>query len=214
PMLGTNPFTWAMPTDEDFPFVLDCATSIIQRGKVEMAERAGTQLAENLVIGSDGSSLTDPPSILEKMVEGKAALLPLGGKGEEHAGYKGYGYATIVELLSAAFSAGTFLKGLSGLDEKGNKVHFRVGHFFMAIDPEGFMGLKEFRKTAGDIVRDLRAAKKAPGQERIFTAGQKEHEARAVVQERGIPVNKSLASKLILIKKELDLSSYTFPFDE
>ncbi|MDX1798954.1 MAG: Ldh family oxidoreductase, partial [Candidatus Lokiarchaeia archaeon] len=34
PMLGTNPLTVAAPTDEEFPFVLDCATSIIQRGKV------------------------------------------------------------------------------------------------------------------------------------------------------------------------------------
>ncbi len=32
-MLGTNPITFGIPTDEDFPFLLDCATSISQRGK-------------------------------------------------------------------------------------------------------------------------------------------------------------------------------------
>ncbi len=32
-MLGTNPLTVGMPTDEEFPFILDCATSITQRGK-------------------------------------------------------------------------------------------------------------------------------------------------------------------------------------
>jgi L-2-hydroxycarboxylate dehydrogenase (NAD+) len=31
-MLGTNPITFAFCTDEAFPFCLDCATSIIQRG--------------------------------------------------------------------------------------------------------------------------------------------------------------------------------------
>ena len=39
PMLGTNPLTFGMPTDEDFPFVIDPATSIIQRGKVEVHAR-------------------------------------------------------------------------------------------------------------------------------------------------------------------------------
>ncbi|MHA1792328.1 MAG: Ldh family oxidoreductase [Promethearchaeota archaeon] len=213
PMLGTNPFTWAMPTDEDFPFVLDCATSIIQRGKVEVADRAKKPLAENLVIGEDGKSLTDPTEILKLMVQGKAALLPIGGAGEECAGYKGYGYATIVELLSAAFSAGSFLKAISGFDENGNKVHFRVGHFFMAIDPEQFMGLDSFKKTAGDILRALRASKKAPGQERIYTAGEKEHYMYEVIRKEGVPINEALAKNLLIIKKELGLDQYSFPFE-
>lgn len=34
-MLGTNPITFGMPTDEEFPFVLDCATSITQRGRLK-----------------------------------------------------------------------------------------------------------------------------------------------------------------------------------
>ena len=29
-MMGTNPITFALPTDEEFPFVIDCATSITQ----------------------------------------------------------------------------------------------------------------------------------------------------------------------------------------
>ena len=40
-MLGTNPITFGLPTDEEFPFVLDCATSISQRGKIEFYERNG-----------------------------------------------------------------------------------------------------------------------------------------------------------------------------
>jgi hypothetical protein len=32
PCLGTNPMTFGIPTDEPFPFVIDCATSINQRG--------------------------------------------------------------------------------------------------------------------------------------------------------------------------------------
>jgi L-2-hydroxycarboxylate dehydrogenase (NAD+) len=32
PCLGTNPLCFGIPSDEPFPFVIDCATSINQRG--------------------------------------------------------------------------------------------------------------------------------------------------------------------------------------
>ena len=125
-----------------------------------------------------------------------------------------YGYATVVEIFSAAFTGGTFLKALSGLDKDGNKVHFRVGHFFMAIDPEEFMGLDTFKKTTGDILRELRAAQKAPGEERIWTAGEKEYYSRDKVENKGVPINTGLAKQLLTIKKELNLTKYDFPFDD
>ncbi|MCW4012246.1 MAG: Ldh family oxidoreductase, partial [Candidatus Bathyarchaeota archaeon] len=89
PMLGTNPLTFGMPTDEDFPFVIDPATSIIQRGKVEVYARSGERLPPGLVIDSQGRSMTDPNAVLKKLLEKEASLLPLGGKAEA-GGYKGY----------------------------------------------------------------------------------------------------------------------------
>ncbi|MFX0103477.1 MAG: Ldh family oxidoreductase [Candidatus Hodarchaeota archaeon] len=213
PMLGTNPFAWGFPSDDDFPFVLDCATSIIQRGKVEMYERAGKNLDDGLIIDSNGKPMTEPTTILQEMVKGNAGLLPLGGAGEKFAGYKGYGFATVVEILSAAFSGANYLKDLNGLGEDGKKVHFRLGHFFMAIDPEEFMGLDAFKRVTGDIMRKLRAAKKAPGQDHVYVAGEKEYLAYQRVKKDGVPINKGLAEKLSLIKKELGLDGYRFPFE-
>ena len=175
-MLGTNPITFGLPTDEEFPFVLDCATSISQRGKIEFYERNGMDTPAGMVIGNDGQALTDSGQILKDLTCGKAALAPLGGIGEEMAGYKGYGYATVVEILSAALQAGSFLHMLSGKDAEGNKIPYPLGHFFIAIDPEAFMGADSFKKTAGQILRELRASKKAPGKDRIYTAGEKEYE--------------------------------------
>lgn len=43
-MLGTNPLTFGIPTDEPFPFVLDCATSVTQRGKIEVYDREGKDI--------------------------------------------------------------------------------------------------------------------------------------------------------------------------
>ena len=93
-MLGTNPLTIGLPTDDPFPFVLDCATSVSQRGKIEVYGRAGKDLPPGWVIDENGNTRTDTDQILKDLTSGKAALTPLGGLGEETAGYKGYGYAT------------------------------------------------------------------------------------------------------------------------
>lgn len=190
-MLGTNPLTFGIPTDEDFPFVLDCATSISQRGKIEVYQREGKELPAGWVIGSDGQPRTDTDQVLKDLVTGGAALAPLGGIGEELGGYKGYGYATIVEILSAALQGGAFLKALSGISN-GEKVPYRLGHFFIAIDVEAFTELDAFKKTTGEILRALRASEKAPGAERIYTAGEKEHLAFLERSDKGVPINEAL----------------------
>jgi len=211
-MLGTNPLTFGMPTDEAFPFVLDCATSIAQRGKIEVYSRQGKQLPEGWVIGEDGKPRTDTEQVLKDLVTGGAALAPLGGIGEDLAGYKGYGYATVVEILSAALQGGRFLKALSGMDH-GKKVQYHLGHFFLAINVEAFTSLEEFKKTTGDILRQLRASRKAPGEERIYTAGEKEYLAYQFRKDKGVPVNASLQKDLIALKKDLNLTQYHFEFE-
>jgi L-2-hydroxycarboxylate dehydrogenase (NAD+) len=211
-MLGTNPLTFAMPTDEDFPFVLDCATSITQRGKIEVYDRLGKELPPGWVIGEDGQSKTNAHEVLIDLVKGTAALSPLGGIGEDLAGYKGYGYATVVEILSAALQSGNFLKGLLGFDPQGKPQPYHLGHFFMAIDVSQFTAPEDFKKTTGEILRALRASKKAPGQDRIYTAGEKEYLAWQERKVKGIPVDPALQNNIRQLIQELKLTGYQFPF--
>ena len=213
-MLGTNPLTFGIPTDEEFPFVLDCATSITQRGKIEVYDRIGKELPSGWVIDENGNARTDTHQILKDLVKGTAALTPLGGIGEETAGYKGYGYAAVVEILSAALQGGSFLKGLLGFDENGKPTPYHLGHFFIAIDISAFIDVESFKKTSGQICRDLRNSKKAPGEERIYTAGEKEYDAWLYRKDKGVPVNEALQKDMITLKKELNLTNYSFPFEE
>ena len=207
PMLGTNPLTAGAPTDEDFPFLIDCATTIVQRGKVELYNRINKPLPDGVVITDEGKTETDPAKILENMAKGKAALLPLGGKGEKTSGYKGYGYATLVELLSAALQDGIYLKDTIGIVEDGQK-RLKVGHFFLAIDIESFLPLEVFKKTAGNIMRGLRSSKKEPGADRIYTAGEKEYDVMTSRGKTGIPLNKSLQEDIKTMREELNLDKY------
>ena len=207
PMLGTNPLTAGTPTDENFPFLIDCATTIVQRGKVELYNRINKPLPDGVVITDEGKTETDPAIILENMGKGKAALLPLGGKGEETSGYKGYGYATLVELLSAALQDGIYLKDTIGIVEDGQK-RLKVGHFFLAINIESFLPLDVFKKTAGNIMRGLRSSNKEPGADRIYTAGEKEYDAMTSRGKTGIPLNKSLQEDIKFMREELNLDKY------
>ncbi len=211
-MLGTNPLTIGFPTDEDFPFVLDCATSVSQRGKIEAYSRMGKDLPEGWVIGNDGKSKTDSTQVLKDLVAGTAALAPLGGIGEQNGGYKGYGYATVVEILSAALQNGSYLKDLLGYDKDGNKIPYPLGHFFLAINVDAFLGLDVFKSVAGDILRKLRNSEKMPGAERIYTAGEKEWDAWNYRKNRGARVDTKLQQELVAVRDEFKLD-YRFDFE-
>jgi LDH2 family malate/lactate/ureidoglycolate dehydrogenase len=206
-MLGTNPMTFGIPSDESFPFLLDCATSITQRGKVELYAREGKDLPMGWVIDENGESKTDSSQVLKDLIAGNAALTPLGGVGEETGGYKGYGYATVVEILSSALQQGSFMKMLNGSID-GKKVPYPVGHFFIVIDINAFTDPADFKKTTGKILRDLRASRKMPGQTRIYTAGEKEYYIWMERKDKGVPFNDELLEEFRGLCNNYDLGNY------
>lgn len=208
PMLGTNPIAFAAPSDMDFPFCFDAATSIAQRGKIEVAARADKPVPEGWVVDAEGKPITEPNRILEDLGKATAALLPLGGAGELFAGYKGYDLATLVEILSASLCGGVFMKDLLGFAPDGSRRPFMLGHFFLALDIEHFIPLELSKRITGQIMRNLQASRKALGQERIYVAGEKEYEAEALIREQGIPVNRTLRRDLKSMRDALDIPGF------
>lgn len=209
PKLGTNPIAFGAPTDEAFPFLYDAATSITQRGKIEVLARKENHPSNPVwVIGSKGQTLTDSQQILDLLVKEEAALLPLGGSLEETGSHKGYCLSTIVEILSSALQTGAFLSRLSGLSADGQETRFRVGHFFMAINIENFLPLDEFKHNIGAILRELRAARKLPGADRIYTAGEKEYYTEKEMRQKGIAINEGLKKDLLHVKNLLGIEDF------
>ena len=211
---GTNPLTLGVPTDEPFDFNFDGATSITQNGKLEYYQRIGEELHPGTVVGEDGEPVTgDAGAALKAIGSGKEALAPLGGIGEALGGYKGYGFAMFVEFLSAVLQDGNYGHMLTGKGENGEKVPFHLGHFFIAIDTNHFLGEELCRKKAGDIIRAVRQTKKAPGAERIYTAGEKAYEIR-LARKDGVPINESVQHEMNQIRDELGLTKYVFPWEK
>lgn len=213
-MFGTNPLTVGIPTDEKFDFILDCATSITQNGKIEYYERIGEDVHPGTIIGLDGESIEGDSGVaLKKIRNGEAALTTLGGIGEALGGYKGFGYAMVVELLSAVLQDGDYGKDLNGKDKDGNIQPYHLGHFFIAIDTDHFISEADTRKKTGDIVRSIRASKKAPGCDRIYTAGEKEYDIWKEREPHGVPITDEVQKEILTVRDKLGLD-YTFPWEE
>jgi L-2-hydroxycarboxylate dehydrogenase (NAD+) len=120
PTLGTNPHSWAFPTQDavGFPIVIDWATSTVAMGRVEQFKREGKQLPEGAAVDADGKPTTDP----EKAV----SLLPFGA-------HKGYGLSLINELYGSLI--GGSLPTYRGQQvEEGEKSS--TNFYFQVIHPD------------------------------------------------------------------------------
>ena len=151
---------------------------------------------------------TDPEQILGALGRAEAGLLPLGGAGELLGGHKGYDLATIVEILSASLSGGAFMKDLLGFAPDGSRRPYMIGHFFLAIDIEHFLPVEVSKQITGGIMRALQASRRAPGQDRIYVAGEKEWELQQIVREQGVPVNGNLRQELEIMRDEMGIEGY------
>ena len=152
-------------------------------------------------------------------IDAPAVVLP-SGTGEtgvlaaelaQELGYKGQ--LVVVRTVSkAALSGGNFMKALSGVSPEGKPQMYHLGHFFFVVDPEAFAGGDTFRKTAGDICRALRASAKAPGYDRIYTAGEKEYLTWLERKDKGVPVGEAVQKEMIALRDKHSLP-YRFPFE-
>ena len=76
------------------------------------------------------------------------------------------------------------------------------------------MGAEAFKKTCGDILRELRGSEKAPGQERIYTAGEKEYDVWMFRKDKGGPVPEAVHKEFIGLRDEFGLTQFKFPFEK
>ncbi|MBP7460236.1 MAG: Ldh family oxidoreductase [Candidatus Delongbacteria bacterium] len=205
PLLGTNPICFGAPSDMEYPFLFDAATSITQRGKIEQLEREELPTPAGWAIDYQGMDCTDTSKLLRDLLTQQAAFLALGGNSESMGGHKGYGLSTMVEILSAALQRGSFLTGLMG-PESGIPKPYCLGHFFLAVNIDFFEDVPIFKKTVGDILRALKNAQPIPGNPPIRVAGEKEFNSTRKIKREGIPVTPKLDHNLKSMAQTLGIT--------
>jgi LDH2 family malate/lactate/ureidoglycolate dehydrogenase len=196
-MLGTNPWAYAIPTKNEPAFVLDFATTTVPRGKLEVYQRKDKKLNPGWAIDANGQETLDPAEAL------LGALLPLGGFGVDNGGHKGYGLGLLVDIMCAVLSGGAFGNDLplpSSPPEGG-----KISHFFGAIKIDGFRDPAAFRADMDKELRAFKDSQKAPGCDRIYVAGEIEHEKTLANRQNGVPVHVKVWAGLEKLAGELGL---------
>ena len=120
PTLGTNPHSWAFPTQDavGFPIVVDWATSTVAMGRVQQFRREGKQLPVGAAVDADGNPTTDPDAAV--------SLLPFGA-------HKGYGLSLINELFAALIGGSLpTIRGREVEESEKSSTNF----YFQVIHPE------------------------------------------------------------------------------
>jgi LDH2 family malate/lactate/ureidoglycolate dehydrogenase len=187
PMFGTNPIAFAAPANDGRLFSLDMATTTVTRGAIEICEREGRKIPPGWAVGVDGRATDDPGKLLEDMLYLRGGgLLPLGGEGTASGGYKGYGLAVMVDILTALCSGGTF-----GAEVRDSAVtSARVCHFFMALRLDLFRDPADFKQDMSRMLDALAALPPAEGEERVYYAGLKGREFEDRCDREGVPLTK------------------------
>lgn len=176
--LGTNPLAFAVPwpSDRAAPLVIDLALSVVARGKIVAAQRAGKSIPPDWAVDKDGQPTTDPSAALA------GTLLPIGGA-------KGGALALMVEILGAALTGSSFgWEASSFFDAQGAAPS--MGHLFIAIEGQRLSGgafESRMRSLAEEIARDR--AVRLPGSNRL------KHRERA--QREGVQIDADLHAQLV-----------------
>jgi LDH2 family malate/lactate/ureidoglycolate dehydrogenase len=190
--LGTNPISFAVPTADHGPLVLDMATSTVAGGKVKVAASRGERLPDGWIVSKDGRPSNDPQEYLDG-----GALLPLGAD----QGHKGYGLSVMVEILSGLLTGIGF-----GVYPEG--VH-NDGVFLAVFDVERFRPRDDFLQETSAFVEYLRATPTAAGVDQVLTPGELEQRTRATRAVDGIPIEDRTVARLDELASRLAVDPLT-----
>ncbi|HUE76283.1 MAG TPA: Ldh family oxidoreductase [Chloroflexota bacterium] len=173
-IIGNNPFAVAIPTNRDWPMVLDMATSVVAGGKLDIASIRGQKIPLDWALGPDGQPTDDPRQAR------LGTLLPVGGP-------KGYGMAVMLDVLAGVLTGARFGGGLG----PGGS-----GQFFMAIRVDAFMPVVEFKSRMDEMIDQINHSTRAEGVERIYVPGEIEFDLQRRRETEGLLVESAIMEEL------------------
>jgi LDH2 family malate/lactate/ureidoglycolate dehydrogenase len=187
PILGTNPWGFAVPRQNNPPIVLDMALTMSGKGMMRWYDRAGKSIPVSWALTPDGHATTVPAQAMN------GPLLPIGE-------YKGYGLSLVSDILTGVMTGALF--GLSVFQEDTN---FNVGHHLCAIRTDAFLPRSEFEQRLEKLLEEVKRAPPIDPNQPVLLPGETEFKRMKKRRIEGIPIDKNTAEKLRELSKQLQV---------
>ena len=180
-VFGTNPICFGTQTNSKVPFILDTSMSMINRGKIRIAEKLGKKIPYGVALNKFGKPTTNAKEALA------GVQLPI-------AGFRGSGLAWMVDILT-----GVFVGSNHGGKVKDPFDDFsgpqNIGHLFIAFKDNLFV--RDYkREIKSNIIRIKKTSKLR--RQKIFYPGEQKYLRKKMNSRKIIKIPKN-------IKKDLDI---------
>lgn len=171
-LMGVSPIACGAPGgDKGIDFVLDMAPSVAARGKIYKAKRRNEQIPDDWAIDAEGKPTTDPAAALE------GSMLPMGGP-------KGSALSIMMDVFSGVLSGSAFAGHVTSPYHPTKAAD--VGHFLVAIKPDLFMSLDDFKERLDYLYQRVVGSDRRPDTQRIYFPGEIEAEEAKKREKNGI----------------------------
>lgn len=188
---GTNPFCAGVPFTGRAPVILDFATSVIAQGKTRVAMNKGELVPPDHLIDDHGRPTREPRFTV---VPPFGALLTFGG-------HKGYGLATMCELLGGALAA-----GMTQRDNDSSQRRILNGMFSVLVDPAQLGDRAAFEAEALAYIDWVKVSPPREGFDAVQFAGEPERASKARRSAEGVPVDATTWQEILAAADKLGVA--------
>jgi LDH2 family malate/lactate/ureidoglycolate dehydrogenase len=196
PVYGTHPIAWAAPAGKMPPFVFDVATTQVAANKLMLTRRIGSHLEPGWITDLAGEPVMEQ---VPSPDYGGFLMLPFGGT-RENGGHKGFGFATIVDIMAGILSG----------NGPGYVAQDDWALFVMAIKIDAFRDVTDFKNDMDVLLERLSSMKPTKDHDRVYYAGLMEHEEIELRKREGIPYHREVVEWFNKAAEKLDLD-YSLP---
>ena len=145
PYFGTNPICFAVPRQEEEPYCLDMATSVIPWNRLRIHRDSGEPLPPDVAADGEGMMTTD--------ADIARCLLPVGGA---VGGYKGFGLASMVEILCGVYTGVPFGRAIPAMFEAPMDKGRDLGQFYLVMRCDAAQSTDTFRERMQKMSEEVR----------------------------------------------------------
>ncbi|KAK4953494.1 hypothetical protein LTR28_006418 [Elasticomyces elasticus] len=200
-LMGVSPIACGAPAGKEKPFVLDMAPSVAARGKIYKAKRRGEKIPKDWALDAQGRQTDDPAAALE------GVMLPMGGP-------KGSALSIMMDVFSGVISGSAFAGHVTNPYDPSRPAD--VGHFLIAIKPDLFVSLEDFKQRMDYLYQRVVGSDKMAGIDRIYFPGEIEQLTQEERLQSGIPY---VEAEIDALNKEAEMVEllrrvHTLPRDQ